>query len=49
MPEESNAGMRRSDSGLMSAMSSMTLGHQSRHSEYLVGYFPQRLFEHLGC
>lgn len=36
MSFESNAGSRRTEGGLASALNNLTLGHQPRQSEHLV-------------
>lgn len=38
MSQESNAGLRRKEGGLASALGNLTVSHQPSHSEYLVGY-----------
>lgn len=43
MSQESNAGLRRTEGGLASALSNLTVvSHQPRHSEHLVGHVLQQ-------
>lgn len=39
MSQESNAGSRRTEGGLANALEILTVGHQPRQSEHLVGCF----------
>ena len=42
MSQESNAGSRRTDGGLASALNALSVGHQPRQSEHLVSYHLQQ-------